>query len=100
MKHSKTAILSGVFSIALITGCTPEETLINKVGAGKLISSKEITTSFNDIVRSNVVTTKGSFSVRGLVSGINNSEVTIQTYDSGSYLCITGNRKCQRIYGM
>lgn len=82
----------------LVAGCDAENEMTDKVDAGLFISSTEIATSWNDSVRSTVKTTKGVFTVKGIVSAMNDEAVTLQIYSNGSrYLCTQLAATCKRI---
>ena len=98
MKNTK--LLAILLSALLVAACGEKAKVINKIDAGKLVSATEVATSWNDTHRTKIVTTKGVFYVNSIISSMVDVDVWIDEYDTGSrYMCIEGNKRCNRIIG-
>jgi len=86
-----------------LSGCrseTPEPTAKEIKEVGTFVKSINVPTSFNENVKSNVETTKGSFTVIGSVSGIKGDEVVIKKIRSSWHLSVGSSDVKFRVLGM
>jgi len=82
--------------LCLIFGCTNKK--INEREVGVLIDIKVIPTSFNEIDKTRVETTKGIFIVNYFISGIKGNRTYIQEHENGErYLFIDRTPKGKRL---
>ena len=90
------------FTALINTGCAQDKTgALESVDIGLFVTSDEIPTAWNDRVRSKVVTTKGVFYVKGLVSLTTDSPVFLEKYSNGkTYFCSDQFKKCKKLYGL
>jgi hypothetical protein len=98
--NTSNKLLIVLLSALLVSACGDEANIINKTDTGKLISTTEITTSWNDSHRTKITTVKGVFYVNRIVSAMKDSATWIDEYDNGhKYICIDGNNSCLRVIG-
>lgn len=91
-----------ILAFVSLIGCESE--LISKEDAGEIINITSVPTSFNESIKTGVETTNGTFIVRGTISAMKGSAVTVDTYkewdgSTRSYLCISGRNRCPWILG-
>ena len=101
MKNLKrsTLALSILIALLCVTGCGEDDVIIKEIDAGAFVKSEENATSWNDVVRSTVITSKGVFIVRGVISALHGESVTLRTYKSGMrYLCLENASRCPIVY--
>jgi hypothetical protein len=85
-----------------LSGCERDEgpTVVETVPVGELVASREIPTSWNDDVRSEVTTTRGVFTVYCVRSGITGASVELRVYSNArTYLCTSNAPTCSRVMG-
>ena len=102
MKFKKYIWLAICSTVLLVAGCggAGDSKKISSIDAGKVLNAQEITTSFNDSQRTRIETTKGVFTVNGVVSVFKDKTATVDAYDNGnSYLCIESKSSCPAILG-
>ena len=94
-------IMNKIALIALLvalSGCGKNE-ITEEINVGGIVSSTEISTSWNDSVRSTVIAEKGSFNIKGVLSFIRGDTAFIRTYENGKrVLCISSDEWCKRVY--
>ena len=95
----KAITLSVIIALLSAIGCDEDDVIIKELDAGVFVKSEEITTSWNDSVRSKVTTSKGVFTVKGVISALNGEAATLRIYKSARrYLCLENAEKCKWIY--
>jgi len=89
----------GLLVLFFLTGCEPTKVEYRPVG--ELVSIRVIPTSFNEPIKSMVLTTKGFFVVKGHISGLKGEDVVLQskTNWASAYLFIGDRQKNNRVLG-
>jgi hypothetical protein len=82
--------------LILLIGCQPTKTEIKEVGT--LISITVVPTSFNESIKSTVITTKGNFTVYGNLSGLLGEQVRLVSKTKGSsWYLVIGERSGHKV---
>ena len=84
----------------VVTGCSESENkVLEEKEVGSVISSDDVSTSWNDSVRSKVITDKGVFNIRGVQSFVIGDTALIRTYENGRrYLCVSSDTWCKSTF--
>ncbi len=100
MSLKRTALAtSALIALLAVSGCGEGDVIVKEIDIGIFVKSKEVSTSWNDSVRSIVTTSKGSFNVTGVVSALNGEAVSLRVRESGRrFLCLESAVRCVRVY--
>lgn len=86
--------------LVLIACKNDASNVTSKVDAGTVIRAANVTTSFNEAVKTNVETTEGAFTVLGSFSALKGTQIWLVQFNNSRrrYLC-KDMSNCQRVLG-
>lgn len=98
MKNLNKTVLGLV--VLSCTACCQKGELTGRADAGKVVSVAAVVTAWNDIPRSKIITSKGTFFVSAVASAMHGSDTWITRDSRGrSYFCVDGWDECKRMVG-
>ena len=90
--------LAAIFIINVGSNAAPP-TLTSTTDVGTVTDADIVPTSFNEVVKTSIKTTKGVFFVVGMPSVMIGAQATMEVYDNGrEYLCVGGWAECAEIF--